>query len=91
MTATVERIRKEASLLPYDERETLVRVLELDLDSTAPDDENSTEVEAAWDAEIDSRVKEIEEGKVELVSAEDAERRIRAKLAERRTSQTSAT
>ena len=47
-------------------------------------------VEAAWDAEIDSRVKEIEEGKVELVSADDAIERVRSKLADRRADLTSA-
>ncbi len=66
MTATVDRIRKEASQLPYDEREALVHILELDLDSTVPED--SSEVEAAWDVEIKNRVDEIESGKVKLLS-----------------------
>lgn len=47
MTATVERIRKEASSLPFDEREALVRVLELDLDSVSDADAS---VEAEWDS-----------------------------------------
>lgn len=73
MTATVERIRKEASQLPYDEREALVRVLELDLDSTASDEGDTVEVEAAWDKEIASRASQIESGKAELVSYEQVE------------------
>ena len=71
MTAAVERIHKEASQLPYDEREALVRVLELDLDSSAPDDESTAAVEADWDAQIENRVDEIESGKVKLLSQEE--------------------
>jgi hypothetical protein len=81
MTATVERIRKEASQLPFDELEALVRVLELDLDSTAASSEKPDEIEAAWDAEIDVRVKDIEEGRVELIPGEESERRIDALFA----------
>jgi|JI10StandDraft_1071094.scaffolds.fasta_scaffold265204_3 putative addiction module component (TIGR02574 family) len=68
MTATVERIRHEANQLPYDERETLIRALELDLDSTTPDGDSPVEIEAAWDAEIETRVADIESGKVKLLS-----------------------
>lgn len=35
---------------------------------TAGDDPLETSVEAAWDEEIDARVREIKEGKVELIS-----------------------
>ena len=41
-------------------------------------------VEAEWDAEIDARVKDIEEGRVQLVSADEAIARVRARLAARR-------
>ena len=80
MTATVEHIRKGASQLPFDEREALVRVLELDLDSES--DEASPDVEAAWDAEIADRVKDIEEGKVELISGTELRRGTDALLVE---------
>ena len=76
MTSTVERIRQEASKLPYDEREALVRVLELDLDSSTAAEEDPGEIEAAWDQEIAVRVKEVEEGRVELISGEESERRL---------------
>lgn len=79
MTATVERIRKEASSLPFDEREALVRVLELDLDSVSDADAS---VEAEWDSEIADRVKDIEEGKVELISGAELRRSTDALLAE---------
>ena len=63
----IERIRREVSQLPYRERETLVRFLELDLDSVAP----SSEVEASWDAEIETRVMALESGEVNLLSREE--------------------
>lgn len=81
MTSTVERIRQEASDLPYDEREALVRVLELDLDSTTAAEEDPSEVEAAWDHEIATRVKDVEEGRVKLISGEASERRLDALFA----------
>jgi hypothetical protein len=46
------------------------------------DDETSAEAE--WDTEIDAREQDIEEGKVKLVSADEAIARVRAKLAFRR-------
>ena len=49
---------------------------------SAGDDETS--VEAEWDAEIDVRVQDIEEGRVELVSSDEAIARVRARLAARR-------
>jgi hypothetical protein len=78
----VERIRKDASQLPYDEREALVRVLELDLDATASGEVGGAEAEAAWDREIASRVKDVEEGRVELISGEESHRRTDALFAE---------
>jgi hypothetical protein len=71
VTAAIERIRQEASQMPYDQRETLVRALELDLDSTTADGDEPAEVEAAWDAEIETRVSEIESGNVKLLSREE--------------------
>ena len=67
MTAAVERIRHEANQLSYDERESLVRALELDLDSSSPDGYSTAEIEDAWDAEIETRVADIESGKVRLL------------------------
>jgi hypothetical protein len=46
------------------------------------DDETSVETE--WYAEIDARVKDIEEGRVELFSADEVIERAREKLAFRR-------
>jgi putative addiction module component (TIGR02574 family) len=87
VTATIERIRREANQLSYDEREKLVRALELDLERSTPEGDNSTEIEAAWDAEIGQRVSDIESGKVKLLSREEfdsAFSEARHKLAARR-------
>jgi putative addiction module component (TIGR02574 family) len=45
---------------------------------------DETSVEAEWDAEIDARVKDIEEGRVEFVSTDEAIARVRARLEVRR-------
>ncbi len=77
MTAAVEHIRKQIDNLAPDE----ARELLLDLQRSfsvplvpAEDAEDDAEVEAAWDAEIDARIKDIEDGKVKLVSDEEFER-----------------
>jgi hypothetical protein len=44
-------------------------------------DENEASVEAEWDAEIDRRVQEIEDGTVQLLTSEESERRVDAVFA----------
>ena len=70
----MERIRNEAKALPLDEREALLAVLEYDLRCDHPRAATDPEIEAAWDEEIASRMKEVEEGKVTLISAGEFER-----------------
>ncbi|MCB9674675.1 MAG: addiction module protein [Alphaproteobacteria bacterium] len=73
MTAT--DIRAAALALPEDERERLA----MDLwDSLSRDDG----VGDAWAAEIERRVRALENGEVELVSQEDARARIHGRLAD---------
>ena len=77
MTAAVEHIRKQIdNLAPDEARELLLdlqRSFSLLLVSSGNADDKA-EVEAAWDAEIDARIKDIEGGKVKLVSGEEFER-----------------
>ena len=73
MTAVVERIRKEASNLPFDEREALVRVLELDLESAPASSASPAEIEAEWDEVIKSRIDRIESGKAKLIPLAEVE------------------
>ncbi len=48
------------------------------------ENDDETSVEAEWDAEIDARVMDIEEGRVELVATDEVIERIRSKLAAHR-------
>jgi hypothetical protein len=73
MTATVDRIRKEASQLPFDEREALVRVLELDLDEAPASEDALAQTEDAWDTVIKTRVGEIESGEAKLIPLDEVE------------------
>ncbi|MDB6003572.1 MAG: hypothetical protein JWR15_559 [Prosthecobacter sp.] len=76
MTATVERIKQEIRNLAPDEVDHLLRDLQNEYTMPSPDGDDGASIEAEWDAEIDSRVREVEEGKVELISGEDFERHV---------------
>jgi putative addiction module component (TIGR02574 family) len=68
MDATLEKIRDDVPKLSAKEREFLASEL---LGSLAIEADEQTEVEASWEREIGSRVREIDEGGVEGVRAED--------------------
>lgn len=77
MTATVEHIRKQIDNLAPDEARELLLDLQRSFSVPLVPSEYSdddAEVEASWDAEIDARIKGIEDGKVKLVSGEEFER-----------------
>jgi len=80
MSATLERIRNDIKTLSHAEIELLYLDLQTTYDLPASDDENAG-VEAEWDNDIAERVKDVEEGRVELVSGEESERRIDALFA----------
>lgn len=72
MPMTLDQIVEETSHLPADVVAELVdRILLARHGGIDPD------VEAAWKTEIDRRVKEIEEGKVEGIPLEESLARIR--------------
>lgn len=81
MTAVVERIKKEIRGLEPAEIEDLLRDLQNEYVMPSPDNDAAA-IEAEWDAEIDRRVREIEEGKVELISGEELRRSTDALMAE---------
>jgi hypothetical protein len=81
MTVAVERIKREIRSLAPEEVEALLRDLQNEYVMPSPGDEDEASVEEAWDAEIDRRVKEIEEGKVQLISGEEADRQTDALFA----------
>ncbi len=80
MTAAVERIKQEIRELDPSDVETLLRDLQNEYVMPSPD-ENEASVEAEWDAEIDRRVQEIKDGTVQLLTAEESERRVDAVFA----------
>ena len=76
MTAAVERIKRDIQALEPGQVNELLR----DLQATyAPPTEG---VDDAWDAEILSRVREVEEGRVKLVAGSDFQRNTDALFAE---------
>lgn len=76
MTATIADIMKEVVDLPRHQRLTLVRLL-LDLDQPG----EGTEVEHAWDAEIQARVKAVDEGRATGIPYDDIRKEVAARFA----------
>ena len=83
MTATVERIKQEIRNLAPDEVDQLLRDLQNEYTMPSPDGDDEASIEAEWDAEIDRRVQEIEDGKVELISGEEFEHHVDQLFAQR--------
>lgn len=79
MTATLERIKRDIQTLAPEEVDALLRDLQSRYSLPGEDE---AEVEAAWDAEIASRVKEVEEGRVELISSDEFQRNTDAMFTE---------
>lgn len=76
MTATVEHIKKAIDSLAPDEARELFQELRRDFQMTEDDQaDEEASIEAEWDAELDTRVQEIENGSVQLLTAEESERR----------------
>jgi putative addiction module component (TIGR02574 family) len=71
----VELIEREARKLPIEDRARLARDLLDSLDELAPQ-----ELDRLWLAEASRRAAQIDAGEVELVSAEEVDRKARALL-----------
>ena len=84
MSQTLDHIKQEIKTLRPAERFDLWRDLGQEFDPPVAESDDEASVEAEWDTEIDARVKDLEEGRVELVSTDEVIARIRAKLAARR-------
>lgn len=74
-TALLESITSAALTLPERERAKLAHDLVASLDGPA-----DISVAEAWDTEICRRIKEIESGKAELLDADEAIERARARI-----------
>jgi putative addiction module component (TIGR02574 family) len=70
MNSKTKKLLTEALRLPPEEREALAGQLFDSLETDDPD------AEAAWDAEIERRVAELDEGKVKAIPWAKARRRI---------------
>lgn len=74
MTTLADVTKEALSLSPEDRAVLVQRVWE------SIEHFGSPEVEAAWMAEVDRRWREIEEGKVQCLSADEAMKRVRESL-----------
>lgn len=75
MAKTIEDIENEIRSLSVDDRMHLLRDLIADLDGGMDKD-----VEKAWLEEAERRYKEVKEGNVEMIPAEEVFTRARARL-----------
>ncbi len=82
MPVTIEHIKQEIRSLAPADVDHLLRDLQQEYFMPSVDDEDAASAEAEWDAEIDRRVQEIEEGKVELISGAEFQRQTDALFAE---------
>jgi putative addiction module component (TIGR02574 family) len=71
MSMLLEDVTREAIELPRHQRLSLARLL-IELDDPGPD----VDVEAAWEAEIQARVRAVREGRVEGIPYEQVLARI---------------
>lgn len=82
MSATLERIKQDIRSLDQKEVDLLLRDLQNEYAMPLPDGDDEASVEAAWQAEIAERVKDVEEGRVQLISGTEVRRGTDALLAE---------
>lgn len=78
---TIDHIKQEIRSLAPDQAKVLIRDLSDEYSMPLPPEEDAAQVEAAWDEEIDKRVEEVENGAVQLLSAEESDRRTQAVFA----------
>ena len=76
MSMPLEDVAREAIELPRHQRLSLARLL-IDLD----DPGSGADVEAAWDVEIQARVRAVQEGRVEGIPYEEVLARVDRRLA----------
>jgi Putative addiction module component len=74
MSLTAEQVLEAAMALPEVERAEVAARLQESMTGFA-----TLEIAAAWEEEIAARIKEIDEGSVELISAEDVHRELQKK------------
>ena len=78
MTKPAEKVLAEALSLDTRERAEIAAQLIASLDGEPDED-----VEAAWAAEVDRRIEQVEAGRAKLVPWDDVERRIEGEIRKR--------
>jgi len=78
VTKPAEKVSSEALTLDTRERAEIAAQLIASLDGEPDDD-----VEAAWAAEVDRRIGEVEAGRAKLVPWDDVERRVEKEILKR--------
>jgi hypothetical protein len=85
MSATYETVLHDVETLDREEQYHLFALLRKRFasadDLTEEDEAEAAEIEAAWDAELLKRIDDVKFGRVELISAEESERRLDAVFA----------
>jgi hypothetical protein len=81
MSITIEHIKQEIRNLAPNEVDHLLRDLQSEYTLPSTED-NEAAIEAAWDAEIAERDKDVEEGRVALISGAELQRGTDALFAE---------
>jgi putative addiction module component (TIGR02574 family) len=79
MTQAVNNILGAALTLSPQERAELATRLIESLDGPRPTPDEQAEIDAAWDAEIARRLKEIDDGTAELIDGEEFLAKLRSR------------
>lgn len=72
-------LRAALELPPIDKAILIDRLIE-SLDGSEPTETEQTEIDAAWAEEIESRVRDIDEGRVELIPGEEVLAKLRSRF-----------
>lgn len=78
--AIPNRLVSELLELPDEDRGALAALLLRSLESTDGDECTGSEWEATWAAEIERRLREVREGRVELIDGDQVAAEVRAML-----------
>jgi putative addiction module component (TIGR02574 family) len=76
----IEKLLKEALALPREDRTRLANALQESLGSDSEAPVVEAEWEAAWTAEIERRLRDVDEGRTTTISHDEFTNRMRARL-----------
>lgn len=79
----IEKLLQEALALPREERARLANALQESLEADGEEVVGDAEWEAAWSAEIERRLRDLDEGRTTAISYDEFQGRRRACIARR--------